>query len=118
MGMVILETSAAFFGAVAFLAVVSKGLAFHSAMYAAIAFKGESERIYSRMPSVLDWRWLILACVTAALFSSALLTHKDTLLVLTLIGAGVTIGYSGVRSHRFVKLAAREVGLPWPTERR
>lgn len=114
--MVALEVFAAFAGSLAFLAICCKGYAWHFALYTAIAFKSSSELIYSRMPNVLNGHWWMLAIVTSALFAAAFATRELTLLVLTLLGLGVTVAYTGVRAHRLMKVAAREVGVPWPSD--
>lgn len=115
--MVVLEAFAAFVGSLAFLALCSKGLAFHSALYAAVGFKSSSELIYSRMPNVLNAAWWALAGLTSAAFSCALVTGHETLLVLTLLGIAATLAYAVVRALRLMKIAAKEVGVPWPRDR-
>jgi hypothetical protein len=112
----VLEILAAFAGSLAFLALCSKGYAWNVAAYTAIAFKSRSELIYSRMPTVLNGLWWALASVTSALFSSAFATRDQALLILTLLGLGVTVAYTGVRAHRLMKVAAREAGIPWPSD--
>ncbi|MFL6734346.1 MAG: hypothetical protein ACJ8EY_06590 [Sphingomicrobium sp.] len=115
--MLVLEALAAFVGSLAFLALCSKGLAFHSALYAAIGFKSSSELIYSRMPNVLNAAWWALASLSSAVFSSALVTGREALLVLSLFGIVATVAYTVVRAFRLMKVAAKEVGAPWPSER-
>jgi|GEM_PF-4810025 len=114
--MVALEVFAGFAGSLAFLALCCKGCAWHFALYTAMAFKSSSELIYSRMPNVLNGRWWMLASVTSSSFAAAFATRELTLLVLTLLGIGVTVAYTGVRAHRLVRVAASEVGVPWPSD--
>ena len=114
--MVVLEFLAAFAGSLAFLALGCKGLAWHSAVYTAIAFKSTGHLIYSRMPNVLNGRWWMLAVVTSALFAAAFVTRNQTLLLLSALSLGATLVYTGVRAHGLMKVAAREVGVPWPSD--
>lgn len=115
--MLVLEALIAFGGSLAILALSSKGLAFHSALYAAIGFKSSSELIYSRMANVLNAAWWALAILTAAAFSLALVTGRGALLVLALLGAVATVAYTLARALRLMKIAAKEVGVPWPRDR-
>ncbi|HUP67312.1 MAG TPA: hypothetical protein VM145_03755 [Sphingomicrobium sp.] len=114
--MVALEVFAAFAASLAFLTLCCKGYAWHSALYTAIAFKSSSEWIYSRMPNVLNGRWWMLAIGTSALFAAAFATRGSTLLALALLGLAITMAYTGVRAQRLMKVAAREAGVPWPSD--
>jgi hypothetical protein len=107
---------AAFAGSLAFLALCSKAIAWHSALYTAIGFKSSAELIRSRMRTVLNGVWWLLAAITSALFSSAFATRHRGLLIVTLLSIPVTIAYSAVRAHRLMKVAGREVGIPWPAD--
>ena len=114
--MFVLQVLAAFAGSLAFLALCSKGIAWHSALYVAIGFKSSAELIHSRMPTVLNGVWWVLAAIASALFSSAFATRHQGLLIVTLLSIAVTIAYSAVRARRLMKVAAREVGIPWPAD--
>jgi hypothetical protein len=119
--MIIIEVFAVFLGGVAFLALCSKGFAYNVAMYTAIAFNTrvdgiDSNDIYSRMPSVLNALWWGLASATSALMCAAFVSHSGVILALALGAIGATVAFTGVRARRLVKDAAREVGVPWPSE--
>ena len=115
--MVVIEALAAFLASLAFLALCCRGLAFHSALYAALGFKSSSELIHSRMPNVLNTAWWVLACLASAAFSSALVTGREALLALSLLGIVATVAYTLFRALRLMKTAAKETGVPWPRDR-
>lgn len=107
---------ATFLGSIALLAICSKGLAWNVAAYAAIAFKGQSDAIYARMPSVISPFWWALASISSGLVSAAVGSRNQMVLILALVSIGLTVAYTGVRAIRLMKTAAREVGIPWPPD--
>ena len=105
---------AIFLGFLALLAICSKGYAWNVAAYVAIAFKGQTDAIYSRMPTVLSPLWWALAIISSGLVSAASVSRNAITLILALIFVGLTVAYTGVRAFRLMKIAAKEVGIAVP----
>jgi hypothetical protein len=109
---IIFEAAAVFIGALTFLSLVSPGIAYQWALFTGIAYGADAGDLYSRMPTVLDRRWAILASATAALCSLAFVSQTLWSLIAALVGVAAVIGYASVRGYGFVRAAARELGLP------
>jgi hypothetical protein len=77
-----------------------------------IAWRADAGELYSRMPTVLDRQWTILASLTAALCSFAFVSQSLWSLLAALVGVAAVVGYSSMRGYAFVKAAAKELGLP------
>src|SRR6188768_838263 len=112
--MIVLEALAASLGMLALLAIGSKGMAYHVAMYATMALKCSTERLYDRMPSPFDLRWLVLALLTAGLFFAAYVTKDIIWIIAFAISVGAVVARTTTRSFRLMKVAALELGLQWP----
>jgi hypothetical protein len=106
---IIFEAAAVFIGALAFLAVVSPGIAYQWALLIGSAHGANAGDLYARMPTVFDRRWAVLASGTAALCSLAFVSQTLWSLIATLVGGAAVIGYASVRAYPFVKAAAKEL---------